>query len=63
MPESKIDSVRNELKFEISRVESKVKDLDNRLTCKMKEMDKRLDIVERLSVLEAKVSAQRKQPY
>ena len=41
---SKIDSVGNELKSEISRVVSRVED-----------MDKRLDIVQRLSVLEAKV--------
>lgn len=42
----KIDSTRNELKSEISRVDSRVEDLD-----------KRLDIVQRLSVLEAKVSS------
>jgi chromosome segregation ATPase len=40
---SKIDSLRNELKSDISRVDSRVEDLD-----------KRLDIVQRLSVLEAK---------
>jgi chromosome segregation ATPase len=41
---SKIDSLRNELKSDISRVDSRIEDLD-----------KRLDIVQRLSVLEAKV--------
>jgi DNA repair exonuclease SbcCD ATPase subunit len=40
----KIDSLRNELKSDISRVDSSVGDLD-----------KRLDIVQRLSVLEAKL--------
>jgi hypothetical protein len=38
----KIDSLRNELKSDISRLDSKVEDLD-----------KRLEIVQRLSVLEA----------
>lgn len=39
----KIDSTRNELKSDISRVDSRVEDLD-----------KRLDIVQRLTILEAK---------
>ena len=49
---SKIDSVRNELKSEISRVDSRIEDLD-----------KRLDIVQRLSVLEAKVIEVQEQKY
>lgn len=42
--DAKIDSVRNELKADIARVDSKVEDLD-----------KRLDVAQRLAVLEARV--------
>ncbi len=64
--DSKIDSVRNELKADIARVESKVQADIARLESKVQadiarlesivlDLDKRLDIVQRLSVLEVKV--------
>jgi len=40
--DSKVDSVRNELKADISRAESKIEDLDKRLTAQITEVDERL---------------------
>ncbi|MDG7000698.1 MAG: hypothetical protein JRN15_16510 [Nitrososphaerota archaeon] len=68
--DAKVDSVKNEMKSDIARVETKVEELDKRLSNKIDsvdqklsnkidDLDKRLDIVQRLSVLEAKVAEQR----
>ncbi|MGH2637932.1 MAG: hypothetical protein ACRDF4_01380 [Rhabdochlamydiaceae bacterium] len=39
---TRIDSTRNELKADMSRVESKVEDLDKRLTGQIDDVDKRM---------------------
>ncbi len=61
----RIDSLRNELKSDISGVSSKVDEMDKRLSSEIREMDKRLtseiqgvkdsiNIIQRVAVLEAK---------
>lgn len=50
----RIDSLRNELKSEISLVSSKVDEMDKRLTSEIQGVKDSLNIVQRLSVLEAK---------
>jgi DNA repair exonuclease SbcCD ATPase subunit len=64
--DSKVESLTNELRADIGRVESKVEGLDERLSSKMdslrnelksdiQDLDKRLDIVQRLTIVEAKL--------
>jgi len=52
--DSKIDSVRNELKSDISRVDSRVEEMDKRLTSEIHGVKDSLNIVQRLTILEAK---------
>ena len=50
----RIDSLRSELKSGISLVSSKVDEMDKRLTSEIQGVKDSLNIVQRLSVLEAK---------
>lgn len=50
----KIDSNKNELKSEISRVEGVLRTKIETVDSRVEDLDKRLDIVQRLTVIEAR---------
>ena len=52
--EGKVDSSKSELKSDIAKVEGILKSETARLDRAIQDLDKRLDIVQRLSILEAK---------